>query len=208
MTIPEAKELERLKVQQSMNLRLKEFEAKAQEMDGTISRRSGAWHAARTDLAFSRIEASVDDRIAIRRAIVEKCAALATPHETHQFEEAEVTDVDRCFQAVLRSLPISGIRPPASVVGTVATRKSALHHKLRTAARMMQLEVSNVPQTAEVKTTVKQITFHGAVGTYIDGGTQHHVVTTQTVNDCGSIRDTLAEVLSTGMSSSFLSNKC
>jgi hypothetical protein len=143
MTFAEAKELEKLQIQEATSKRLKDFDAKVKEIDGTIPRRSGAWHMARTKLAFSRIEDSVDDRLAIRKAMIERCQALATPHEVVQFEKHESSIIENSFQAVLRNFPVSGVRPPAEAVSGMTTLKLALRHKIHTAVRMMQLEAAH-----------------------------------------------------------------
>jgi hypothetical protein len=142
MTFAEAKELERLRIQEATSKRLKEFDAKVKEIDRTISRRSGAWHKARTELAFSRIEAGVDDRLAIRKTMIEQCPALATPHEAVQFEKHESSVIEDSFQAVLRNFPVTGVHPPAELVSGTTTLKLALRHKIHTAVRMMQLEAA------------------------------------------------------------------
>jgi hypothetical protein len=112
MTFAEAKELERLKAQEAASGRTRDFDAKQKDIDRTIPRRSGAWHQARTDLAFSRIEADIEGRLAIRKTMIERCPDLATPYETRQFEQQTSSVVEECFQAVLRNFPVMGVRPP------------------------------------------------------------------------------------------------
>jgi len=143
MTPAEAKELERLRIQEATSKRLKEFDAEVEEIDRTISHRSGAWHKARTERAFSRIEEGVDDRLVIRKAMIEQCPALATRHEAAQFEKYESSLIANSFQSVLRNLHTIGVHPPASVVSEISPLKSALHHKIHTALRMMQLEAAS-----------------------------------------------------------------
>jgi hypothetical protein len=143
MTFAEAKELERLQIQEATSKRLKDFDAKVKEIDRTISRRSGAWHMARTELAFSRIEDGVHDRLAIRKATIERCPSLATPHEAVQFEKRESSMIDDSFRAVLRNFPVNGVRPPAEAVSRMTTLKSALRNKIHTVLRMMQLEAAH-----------------------------------------------------------------
>jgi hypothetical protein len=142
MTFAEAKELERLRIQEATSKRLKESGAKAKEIDRTISRRSGAWHKARAELAFSRIEEGVDDRLAIRKDMTERCPVLAAPHEAAQFEKHESSIIEDSFQAVLRSFRVAGVRPPAETLSGMTTLKSALRNKIHTAVRMMQLQAA------------------------------------------------------------------
>ena len=129
MTFAEVKELERLRVQDATSKLLKEFDAKQQEIDRTISRRSGGWHEARTNLAFERIAAGIDDWLAIRKAMIERCPALATPHEILLFKKSASSVIEAQFQGVLRSLPIMGVRPSTSVLSQVPAMKLALRKK-------------------------------------------------------------------------------
>jgi len=145
MTLAEAKELERLKAHEAASERAKEFDSKQKEIDGTISRHSGAWHAARTDLAFSHIEADIEEMVEIRKAMIEKCPDLATPHETLQFEQHAARVIEDRFQAALRVFPVMTVHPPASLLSQMPTRKRALQDRVRTASRMMQLEGQQQP---------------------------------------------------------------
>jgi hypothetical protein len=140
MTLGEAKELERLKAQEAVNARLKLRDAKQKEIDGTINRRSGGWHAARAELAFSFIPDDIEDKIAIRKDMVSRCPELASPYEMKQFEEKLSSALEGSFQAVMNSLPIMGVRAPASTLTEVSTRKLSLRQRIHTASRMIQLE--------------------------------------------------------------------
>src|ERR1039458_5728241 len=86
MTIGDARELERLRWGESVNRRLRLRDAKQSEIDRTINQRSGAWHAARAELAFDFIAEEIEDRIAIRKEIIARCPELASKRETQQFE--------------------------------------------------------------------------------------------------------------------------
>src|SRR3984885_8899256 len=141
MTFADAKELERLKVQKAVAVRMKEFDDKRAQIDGTTSTRSGAWHQARTQLAISRIQIDVEDRLAIRKDLTEKCPGLLTPFEAGEFQRRLCTMIDGAFQAILKSLPAAGIRPPAETLSQISSKKSALKHTVQTAVRIMQLEV-------------------------------------------------------------------
>lgn len=141
MTVAEAKELERLRIQEVAVKRSKEFDAKQQEIDGQMSRRSGAWHKARTDLALARLVAGIEDRIEIRKEMVAKCPDLATPHEASQFETSTSAVFEGQIQASLQSFAIVGVRAPASVLSEIPTLKAATKLKLNAAIRMMRLEV-------------------------------------------------------------------
>jgi TIR domain len=146
MTLAEAKELEQLKLQEAASERAKALDEKQKEAD-LIDRRSGAWHKARTDLVFARIEGNIDDRLAIRRDLIERCPDLATAHETRQFEERSFRIVEDQFQAALQSFHVMGVRPPAGTLSQVATRKLALQQKIRVVSRMLQLQVNQAPRS-------------------------------------------------------------
>jgi len=140
MTLGEAKELERLKAQEAVNARLKLRDGKQQEIDRTVDRHSGAWHAARAELAFSFVSDDVEDKIAIRKDIASRCLELASPYEMKQFEERLSSAIEGGFQTVMKSLPVMGVRAPASTLSAVSTRKLALRHRIHSAASMIQLE--------------------------------------------------------------------
>jgi hypothetical protein len=143
MTFAAAKELERLRAREASAGRKEEFDTKQREIDRTVSRRSGAWHKARIDLAVERIVAGVDDCISIRRNLVEQCPALATLNETAQFEQRVASLVEGQFQALLRSLPVMGVRPLVSVLAEFPNVRLALRQKAHMAGRVMQLEAAN-----------------------------------------------------------------
>jgi TIR domain len=147
MTLGEAKELERLKAQEAVNARLKLRDDNQKEIDRTVDRRSGGWHAARAGLAFSFISDDVEDKIAIRKDMVSRCPELASPYEMKQFEEKLSSEIESGFQAVMKSLPVMGVRAPAST-SEVSSRKLALSQRIHAAARMIQLEAPKpVPVT-------------------------------------------------------------
>lgn len=148
MTLGEAKELERLKAQEAVNARLKLRDGKQKEIDRTVDRRSGGWHAARAELAFSFISDDVEDKIVIRKDMASRCPELASPHEMKQFEEKLHSEIESGFQAVMKSLPVMGVRAPSSTLSEASTRKLALRDRVHAAARMIQLEAPKLVRVA------------------------------------------------------------
>jgi hypothetical protein len=147
MTFAEAKELERLKRQEAANARLKRRDSKQEEIDRTISRRSGAWHLARTQLALSWIGDEVESRIAIRQEMIGRCPELASPYEAQQFEQQCGSFIEEIAQSILKNFTVMGVRPPATELSGLHTRKLSLKQRVQTALRMMQLET---PKSSEV----------------------------------------------------------
>jgi hypothetical protein len=134
MTLGEAKELERLKWGESVNKRLKLRDEKQAEIDRTINRRAGAWHAERANLIFDFIAEDIEDQIRIRKELIPLCPDLATEYELQQFENRLSGGIEDKFQNALRSFQVMGVRGPASTLSQLPTRKVALVHRIHTSA--------------------------------------------------------------------------